>query len=306
MRFIKPMDLTMIESETEILLRKGAINVDELVLDKTKSSDAFIKAMEEVRRDGFTEIGENEESYDDFVQLAKFRLMDFESGKKFLLVIDPEISLWAKEEYKNTKVLLSTDFLSAGTVILFNEDKKKKELGVITSEFKQKYAEYDHIYYIGVFENILRNRAFNRLMKEAEMEFTMGLVDTDNLYLAGIKPGYTGCYECLEKHIITKFQGTFDDYMQKMEMNNAHVTSNEADFHMLIGLILKDMDNIMRYNASTLLGNVLHFYTPNFEYSFNANRRSCGCTACAKINRVRFDEQNMRSINILKEVSESA
>ncbi len=222
------------------------------------------------------------------------------------MVVDPELSPWLQDSYKNTEVLLSTDLLSQDIVNLFNEDKKTDEIARFAESFKQKYAEYDHIYYVSIFENIMRNRAFNRLMREAEMEFTMGIIDSDNIYLTGIKPGYTGCYECLEKHIISKFKGTFADYIQKIAMNNAHMVSSEADLHMLMGLIMKDMDNVLRYSASTLLGNVLHFYTPNFEYSFNANRRSCGCTACAKLNQVRFDEQNMRSVNILKEVSESA
>ncbi len=77
MRFIKPMDLTLIESDTEIVLRKGAINVDELILDKTKSSENFINAMKAIETEGFVDISEDDETYEDFTQLAKFRLMDF-------------------------------------------------------------------------------------------------------------------------------------------------------------------------------------------------------------------------------------
>ena len=51
-----------------------------------------------------------------------------------------------------------------------------------------------------------------------------------------------------------------------------------------------------------LTGAVLYYYFPNFEYSFDFNRRTILCNTCAGIHQVDFDEQNVASVNITKEL----
>ena len=222
-------------------------------------------------------------------------------NNKFLVLIN--------NNYKNTTEFLCGEKIKIGTIEdvfdlndmkAINECKDATLLNNICNKSKKKFAEYNHIYYIDDFCNLNRLRGFNRLMNMLNIENTIGFMDNNNIYLTGIKPRYTGCYECLEKHIITKFSGTMSEYINQYNYSFKSKL-DMGDISVLMGLVIKDMDNINTYGSSSLTGNVIHMYTPNFEYSYNINRKSSSCSVCAKLNNVMFEEQNIRSVNVIKE-----
>ncbi len=299
--FIRPNDLVIIESENEFVIRKGFLHINEIVIDKSGSSRTFVKLMEKFMEKNRIEINENDPTYDDFMQLTKFGLIDIGVNKEFLLIINKNYKDIAEKlcpESVNIKVI--DELIDKDDVVTLTENKNALKLNELYSKYKYSFKEFNHVYYVDQFYNLVRIRAFNRLMNKLEIENTIGILDNENIYLTGIKPNYTGCYECLEKHIISKFPGTMNNYLNNYK-NSYDVVSDNADISILMGMILKDMNNINKYGNSSLTGNVIHFYTPNFEYSYNVNRKSTSCSVCAKINNVKFEEQNIRSINAIKE-----
>lgn len=300
--FIKSNDLVIIENENEFIIRKGFLHINEIIIDKAGSSKDFVVKMEEFNEKGKINLKESDLTYDDFMQLTKFGLVNMVMNKDFLLITNKEFKDVVEELCgDNVKVKFFEEIFENEDILNLTENKSTVCLNALFEKYKNIFSEFNHIYYLEHFCNLSRLRAFNRLMNKLDIETTIGFLDNNNIYLTGVKPKYTGCYECLEKHIITKFTGTINDYSKDYKHLSKPI-SDKSDICLLMGLVLKDMDNINKYSSSSLTGNVIHFYTPNFEYSFNVNRKNISCSVCSKLNNVLFEEQNIRSVNVIKEV----
>lgn len=301
LEFVKPQNLVIIENDDEFVLRKGFIHLNEIVIDKNGSSMEFTKAMRKFIKDGTISLDSNDGTYDDFVELSKFGFIQIKMHDKFLVICNNNyLDIISKMCEDKVVVVNFEKIIDKNDIEAIIENKNTILISELVNKYKKVFSEYNHIYYVEDFCNVSRLRTFNRLMHELEIENVMGIIDSDNIYLTGIKPNYSGCYECLEKHIITKFQGQMCDYEKKYDYSTKEISSKE-DIYLLMGMILKDMKSINIYGSSSLTGNVIHFYTPNFEYSFNANRINSSCSVCAKLSNILFEEQNMRSVNVTRE-----
>lgn len=241
-----------------------------------------------------------DEVYLDFLQLVKMSFIQLKLYGKFLILCDRKYIEIGKEMFdENIDILNIQSIFSSEIISDLVENKNIIDLKEDYDKFKNIFQGYEHIYFIDDFYNISQLRAFNRIMKKLEKVCTIGVIDSDNVYLTGIKYNYTGCFECLEKHIISKFKGKIEDFNKEYYFDKI---GNKADVYLLFSIIMKDISNINIYGSSSLIGNVIHFYTPTFEYSFNVNRKHAGCPTCAKFNNILFEEQNLRSINMLKEI----
>ncbi len=302
-KFILPKDLIIIENEIEIVLRKGFIHKNEIIIDKVNSSNNFVSSIRKFINDGMIVLSEDDEVYKDFVQLLQFGLIQMEISQEKVFVVcnsvyenmvkrffEPDINVMAIEK------LLSQDELN-----IIIEDKSPLKFNKVIRNKKDILKDYDYIYYIENLANISYLRGFNKLMKSLKKENTIGIIDNEHIFLTGIKHGYTGCYQCLENHIISKFDGDIKSYFKDFKIGKDYFDQN-IELHLLLSLIMKDMKNIAIYGATTLLGNVLHFYLSNFEYSFDMNLRSTSCSECAGFHNILFEEQNIRSTNIIKEL----
>jgi hypothetical protein len=307
-QFIKPKDLVVIENQDEFILRKGFIHINEIIIDKKKSSCNFVNKFRSYIKDGKITLDKEEESHDDFMKLLKFGFLGIKSNDKFLVLLGLENEVLSEILIgKGIEVKYIDDFINRESQLIICNDKDVKKINEIRDKVRQKLEVYAHIYVLDEFANITQLRSLNRVFNALDQEVTIGFVDNDNIYLAAVKPHYTGCYECLENHILSKFPGRVADY--ESEYMATEVKSNDSldpNFLILAGFIFKDMENIEKYGMSSLTGNVIHFYSPNFEYSYNANLKSSACNVCAGLNHVRFEEQNIRSINIIKEMAKDA
>lgn len=305
--FIKPTDLIVIENQSEFILRKGFIHINEIIIDKKKSSNNFINKFQSFVNNGSILIEMDEETYEDFLKLLKFGFLGIKSNDSFLVLSgfqNFDILKWISED--NIKVMNIDDFILHDDQLTICEDKNMKKLNQIKEDIKKKIEGYTHIYIVNEFSNITQLRALNRIFNLLNYEVTFGFIDNDNTYLTSIKPHYTGCYECLENHILSKFSGKVIDYETKyIKPETLGGSILNPNLLILMGFILKDMENIRKYRMSSLTGNIIHFYSPNFEYSYSVNLKNTACSVCAGLNRIRFEEQNIRSINVIKEVLEN-
>ena len=84
--FSKPLDLYHIENEDEIILRKGYLHKNELIIDKRESSKEFIDALTTFLANNKIEILHDNSIYDDFRQLMQFDLIKLESKTDKIII----------------------------------------------------------------------------------------------------------------------------------------------------------------------------------------------------------------------------
>ncbi|MBF8418016.1 bacteriocin biosynthesis cyclodehydratase [Heyndrickxia coagulans] len=298
--FIFPNDLLVIENKQEIILRKGVLHKHEIIIDKEKSSSLFVKDFAQFMINKKIIIEENQEDYDDFCKPSQFNLISIEiknSKDNVLFVNDTLFSFFNKYLKDRAVIKKISDILNRETIVKVNENKDKIALDQIMDKFEQSLSDYGHVYLIDSFFYMTRLRAFNRVMKELKKVNTIAVFDNENILITCIKHGVTGCYQCLEDNIISRFEGRANDYQIK-EWD--YFNLSEAAY--ILSIINKELENVEIYGSSSLLGNVMHFYIPNYEYSFNKNRIQSSCSVCSGMENVLFAEQNIRSINVLKEL----
>lgn len=301
--FIVCKDLVSIDGDDDLVLRKGFLHINEITIDKKDSSKEFLKTFNQLLQEKRLILDDTHEVYDDFMKLVRFGIIDIESKTNFLVTSnDGAFDLLNSLDNENFKLSRISDIFSEEDLRLIDCAGSSEKGHAIMNEIAKKLEGYDHIYYFDQFSNLARLRRVNKLIYNLNLEYTFCIYDKENIYMMGVMPKYSGCFSCLEKHIISKFPGTFDEYSEKFNLNPSDL-SDTADLMMLVALMLRDMKNIAIYGMSTLTGNVIHFQLSNFEYNFNSNRKSTMCPICSGINNVRFEEQNIRGINIIKDLN---
>lgn len=303
--FVKPNDLNIIVGDSDIIIRKGFVHLNEIIIDKEKSSYDFIETINKLITDGQVTVSEKDEVYGDLIQLNKMGLLNTKVDAKILVVANNDICEFIENNYNSEIDLCNIeDVLSRKEILTLNEDKNQTDIIKTIEKAREKLGSYECVYVIDAFKNVTTLRAFNRVLFEIDKSSTFAFYDNENIYVTNIQPKTTGCYECLEKHISTKFPNTID-YYSSISRKNESGKLSEAEIMILLGIIFKDIDNVNRYGNTSLEGQVIHFYLPNFEYSYNTNRRHVACKCCAGLNKVMFEEQNIKAINLIKEVVEN-
>ncbi|MBR4399911.1 MAG: hypothetical protein IKT06_03165 [Aeriscardovia sp.] len=294
--FVKPRDLMVFQSGNEIVLRKGFVHINEVVIDKAGSSKLFLKDFSKLVALRQLEVSESDESYRDFLQLLKLNLIGIKSNSAPLIVTQIDLPEWFKDKYP---VLQLGELLTTEEERLIREDKSPQAIKTIQEKTQKALEGHRRVYFIDEFKHFTSLRAINKLLFDLDKEFAVGFLDNENIYLTGIRPKYTGCYMCLEQHILSKFAGRIEDYYDE-EMKETDYES----LAFLLALIDQDAGNVSKFAMSELTGNVIHMYTPTFEYSFGLNMKSSSCPVCCKINNLKFKEQNIRASVILKSYGE--
>ena len=266
--FVLGNDVKIIENNDEIILRKGFIHNSEIIIDKKGSSSDFLKSFKDLFKTKKISVVKNDKIFYDFEKLFRLGMLQIETKKNILLLIPSPYLMSFGEMFKKVKI---------------------KDLDSL--------KEFDRIYYVNDFSNFTRNRAFSRIMFNIEKDYVMGLYDNDNIFMFGVQNSITGCYECLERSILTKFSGRIEDYEQDQ---NEQYFIDKYSLSIIVGFLGNDILSVDLFGLSYLTGNVLHIFVPNYEFSFDANRRSPFCPNCAGINNLLLEEENIRAINILQ------
>ena len=301
--FKRPVDLSVTIGDSDIILRKGFLHINEVIIDKLLSSKEFVDAISELDRNGTITVPQESKICDDLLQLNQLGFIQKSVGIKNLLIVNEKIyDSVSRMIPENVIISKVNDILNREEILTINENKDAKKCADIYGEKKSVLNNYDYTYVIDSFANITTLRAFNRISFANDMDITFGFYDNENIYVTNVKPGVTGCFECLEKHIISKFPNTLKYYLSRSAESNSDTNEvSVPELLLLTGIILKDMDNVKQYGNTSLGGQVIHYYLPNFEYSYNVNRRHVSCISCAGINRAMFEEQNVKAINLIKE-----
>lgn len=270
-----------------ITLSTGNIHVTEITIMLEKSSK-----VSNLLKNRKIELLESDESYDDIKQLFNYGFLDFEiSVDKKAMLVTNKISNTQIELLKinNYDILFIEDILSEKELQNVVENKLNFE------KIQKTFSKYDFISLINPTNNIHISRIFNKIFVYLDRPYNLLLIDNCNIFISNVVPGVSGCYGCFEKKILSKKQNQGIKYTE-------NIGYDKNAFLVALGLNNTNLSSLSLYGISSLTGNFLHFYLPLFEYDFDFNRRTILCTDCRKYNELQFEEQNIRSINLLKEI----
>ncbi|WP_217587147.1 hypothetical protein [Lentibacillus saliphilus] len=295
----KTVGLNAIINETDIILRKGAIHQTELVIDKKSSSSQFIDLLEKIIDGQEVTIASNHVHQHDFRTLYNYGFIrnQIKTGDTLLLVENEGALDTVQTLMSNCTVQKRSEWITDADLDAISADKDYFATSELFTQLSEALTAFSTVYYVSSLNQRHHVQTMNKLMVKLDLSFFMALFDNENFLLFGVEPKVTGCYECLEKKVLSRIKAPV--HMEKTA-DDFEVT--EAELLLGLGLIKKNIEQTEVNEMSMLTGNVLYFYFPNFEYAFDFNRRTILCNTCAGLNQTDFNEQNAASINITKEL----
>lgn len=296
--FVKSGDLFVRRTDQELILKKGLIHSSEITIDLETSAKTFLNMLEELILGNEVTVERNNIYYQDFMTLYNYGFITCSLNKtnNILFLVENTVST---EQLNNalTGIIAEkrNEYISDADIKMIQSSTDFIKETEISNKYKNTFKHYDYIYYLASLNSLYKIRAINKLMLMIQKPFFLGLADNENIFITGINPKITGCFECFEKKILAKLE------FRELHVTNQHGSISNSELLMIASILQKNIEQTEVNGISMLMGNVLYFYLPNFEYSFDFNRRTILCNTCAGLNEIHFEEQNVRSINILKE-----
>ncbi|MRF34712.1 bacteriocin biosynthesis cyclodehydratase [Staphylococcus sp. KY49P] len=303
--FIKPKDLFVEENNSEYILKKGYLHQHSIAIDKEESSKNFIVKFKTLIAENQIELNENDDVIDDFNKLTQLNLIHkkIDTFNKICIITDKAAKAFFKDHLDQVDEIYEfNEVLERHEIETLNNQKSNLSINEVVKKQQSKLANMN-AFVILSYANQPFIKAFNFLTNLLDITYTLAFYDNENVFFTNIQHGETGCYECLERQLVSKFPGKIENYLVPDEQNQG--IYNLKLYSYILSIMINEINNIEIYGDSTLIGNVLHFYLPTYEYNFNFNKRQSTCSTCSTINNVLFKEQNIKSANILKRVLEN-
>ncbi|MEN0553650.1 bacteriocin biosynthesis cyclodehydratase [Staphylococcus aureus] len=298
--FIKPKDLFVEENNSEYILKKGYLHQHSIAIDKEESSKNFIVKFKTLIAENQIELNENDDVIDDFNKLTQLNLIHkkIDTFNKICIITDKAAKAFFKDHLDQVDEIYEfNEVLERHEIETLNNQKSNLSINEVVKKQQSKLANMN-VFVILSYANQPFIKAFNFLTNLLDITYTLAFYDNENVFFTNIQHGETGCYECLERQLVSKFPGKIENYLVPDEQNQG--IYNLKLYSYILSIMINEINNIEIYGDSTLIGNVLHFYLPTYEYNFNFNKRQSTCSTCSTINNVLFKEQNIKSANILK------
>lgn len=303
--FIKPKDLFVEENNSEYILKKGYLHQHSIAIDKEESSKNFIVKFKTLIAENQIELNENDDVIDDFNKLTQLNLIHkkIDTFNKICIITDKAAKAFFKDHLDQVDEIYEfNEVLERHEIETLNNQKSNLSINEVVKKQQSKLANMN-VFVILSYANQPFIKAFNFLTNLLDITYTLAFYDNENVFFTNIQHGETGCYECLERQLVSKFPGKIENYLVPDEQNQG--IYNLKLYSYILSIMINEINNIEIYGDSTLIGNVLHFYLPTYEYNFNFNKRQSTCSTCSTINNVLFKERNIKSANILKRVLEN-
>ncbi|MEB8331140.1 bacteriocin biosynthesis cyclodehydratase [Staphylococcus aureus] len=293
------------ENNSEYILKKGYLHQHSIAIDKEESSKNFIVKFKTLIAENQIELNENDDVIDDFNKLTQLNLIHkkIDTFNKICIITDKTAKAFFKDHLDQVDEIYEfNEVLERHEIETLNNQKSNLSINEVVKKQQSKLANMN-VFVILSYANQPFIKAFNFLTNLLDITYTLAFYDNENVFFTNIQHGETGCYECLERQLVSKFPGKIENYLVPDEQNQG--IYNLKLYSYILSIMINEINNIEIYGDSTLIGNVLHFYLPTYEYNFNFNKRQSTCSTCSTINNVLFKEQNIKSANILKRVLEN-
>lgn len=259
--FIKPKDLFVEENNSEYILKKGYLHQHSIAIDKEESSKNFIDNFKTLIAENQIELNENDDIIEDFNKLTQLNLIHqkIDTFNKICIITDKAAKAFFKDHLDQVDEIYEfNEVLERHEIEILNNQKNNLSINEVVKKQQSKFADMN-VFVILSYANQPFIKAFNFLTNLLDMTYTLAFYDNENVFFTNIHHGETGCYECLERQLISKFPGTIENYFvpdaQNQDMYNLKLYS------YILSIMINEINNIEIYGDSTLIGNVLHFYS---------------------------------------------
>ncbi|MBF2663444.1 bacteriocin biosynthesis cyclodehydratase, partial [Listeria seeligeri] len=209
-------------NDIEIILRRGVIHKNELIINIGESSKEFVEIFKELTEKKSITLSSENSVYNDLETLLKFGfLTTYDSqGVRALLVIEDNLPDIAKNYFHGEiDIISSSEFFLVKELQLLVENKDILKITKLAKEKEEILKDFNHVYLVSNISNISLLRGFNKLMQLINQVNTIAFFDNENVFISCIEHGETGCYECLEQQLLTHFEGLASDYLDVPENN---------------------------------------------------------------------------------------
>ena len=161
---------------------------------------------------------------------------------------------------------------------------------------------------LGLFQGpslvILRN--LNRTMERLERPFILGFMDGPFLSILGMRPPYTGCFECFELRSLSRLEDhiIYHEFARVLTPAVSHGTS--AVMALITNLVVTEGFLEISVGASRFSGRVLNIFLPTLEIQVQDLLRMPGCPACGHITKQKLREINYNSRVVVDRLAKEA
>ncbi len=263
-----------------INMKIGVLNKNEITFETEENSEV----MNLINTKSINILKESDK-FEDIKTLYSLGFLNKRIGKKVLKLSDTEINDYSK----------LYDFFDLNVLKIFYENSDMVAINRLKEEKKENIKDFDSVVVLIKEFNSFLLISLNNLMQNLDIVYTVGFIDNSNLYVTMIDPRITGCYECLEKKILTKYS---------YKIAEGSYISEKSDLMLLEGFLNNVVRELEVFGLSTLYGNVFHINISTWETNFNFNKRTILCNSCSNRNKILFEEQNVRSRNLIQKENE--
>lgn len=208
------------------------------------------------------------------------------------------------EEFKiDLKNNNGIDFISYSD--LFNKDEADVLITRIDAleykksynKFEQKLKEYRCVMVVGGLCYLSKLLMLNHIISNGCIPSIFFTYDISSCYIVGVNSKIgTGCFECFTTNLLSKKEIVDVKYQ-------SNVLEKDFGVNYFINSVLNtEVQNIKVFQESILYGNVITYIPGLYQYTFDFNRRTVQCENCTEYFYNSFEEQNIASINVIKEI----
>lgn len=264
-------DVVVMETESAINLRHGNVSRREVEFDKA----SIETTINELLTEG---IVHTNTIPDELIGLFELGFLEYILEDKDILILSVD-NIW--------------DFFSKEDIEIVLNQKDKNGMIAASQKLRNQLADK---YLVAMFssENIDLLYAINECCVLLNLPYRFFLYDGINIFTGGVEPNFSGCFECFCKQLKAG---------KSIIINNDLINHNSAINENIINSMISCLEtDLLFYKTDSLVGMVTHLNIRTFKTETTSCRRTILCSTCASKNNTTFQEQNYRSLNVIKEI----
>ncbi|MDU7005648.1 hypothetical protein [Clostridium sp.] len=288
------------EDNQEITLSVGVLENNIITLSKNELSNEFEGYIRELLKNKIIEIDEEEEIYNELLKIYNLGFLSFQykkSDKKILILNVDERFEYKLENKEGVDLVNYSDMFSEEESDILISKTDTIEFQKVYFEAERKLKEYECVMIVGGMCYLNKLLMLNYIITKTYIPSIFFTYDLYSCYVLGVNSKIgTGCFECFTNNLLSK-KNILDS---KYQSNNQEMDLGVECF--LNGVINTEIKNIKVFKESIIYGNVITYIPGLYQYTFDFSRRTVQCDNCINDFYNSFEEQNIASMNVIKEI----
>ncbi len=147
-------------------------------------------------------------------------------------------------------------------------------------------------------------RALNRLLDDQSVPWVSAFVDGPFITMLGLKPPYTGCFECFEQRSLSRLEDhvAYHQFVGAPVPQTGPQDTDAPMTHLLTSLAVTEGYLHVALGTSRMMGRALGIHLPTLEIQVQDLLRMPNCPCCGRVSRQRLREINFHSRAVVDRV----